>query len=161
MPQSVTEDVNAGGNSLNIVNTIAAGVDQPILNNVGRTVAQETVPIFKDFGSLDGITYPTANLGQFLQDYQGVLTTRLQGTGISGFPTFYLGKLIESIGGDPDTTPVDPDSSFPVVGSATNQQGHYKVNAKAGDFLKFSTPSATTLTSLNTLLSGISNYALL
>lgn len=158
-PQSPTDPVNKGGANLNFINLQHNSPAPFNAANSLSTHQEETIPVLRD-GNSPGIqaalTYPSAFVGQFTKDYEGLLTSTVGGSLITEGARFYRSKNMNG--------PVDlvNDILIPAFGGTnvnggnTNATSIFKVQAQAGEYLKAYTGAASALTNLRVLLGGAS-----
>jgi hypothetical protein len=166
-PQQVTEGLAEGGAVIDKVGGLAVSA-KPILDLVAITTREEPTPILRTVDDLiaggANITLPTCVVGQFLQDWQGAVTARVDGAGLLLGPRFAV---------RPGTS--DPnDSAGAGVGdvvqglvmalnqanfAATNAVSASHIDAHQGDYLLLNTiTTGGALTSLLTQFGGSTAY---
>jgi len=161
-PHSPTEPVNQGGE---VVVTVApvSNTGTPF-NSLPVSVLKEASPILKSLSDMvlensqpNPTVSPTSIVGQFLKDYSGLIDIDMDGVGL--VPTNQAMAITQ----DPRRaflpsvqTVVDLIAGTSPITNNTNTQMRslFKIVAKAGDFLKFQTPIATSISGFTARLAG-------
>lgn len=143
-PQSPTEASNTGGfsNALQITGTSLSTSPFPSANGLPQWKKDPGVIV--PGISLPEITYPSATIGRFMKDCEGVLSNRTSGTGLGTGPVFYTGTDPNTPAGSPGDTYL-PFTSIGRVGDTTNAISSLSLTALAGQYLKMQNPQFTTL----------------
>lgn len=152
-PQNPSESPSSGGFAVDSVGSIVGTSTKPITvaPSLAKTVIENNV--ITPTAALPDITYPTAVLGRFNKDYQGVLSTWLSGTGITNSPFHYIGSDPLTPAGSGDDVLI---STGPAINAAlTLLRGTGRINAKEGQFLKMATQNWTTITGFGSTAAGL------
>ena len=143
-PQSPTESIIDGGFSSQIgaSSTLAQNSLAPIAS-AAQLVLKSDNNILKPANEILTTTYPTAVIGQFARDFSGLVNSQVGATaaGLTSGLNLYLSK-------NPGAVNTAVDQLVPTYGSQVLNSGStladrmFKLEASAGDFLKFQTPNA-------------------
>lgn len=176
-PQAPTEPVNEGGMKIAMINSagnLQSNSTKPFVNGIGMSLGYQqgdtnTEDILSPAVNLPGqipFTLPTAVIGKFVRDYQGVVDTVLGCTTTSGNqkPNFFISKAgnpksgLNTVAGDPTTDLLVPQKvDWPINTNTDNPIQKLFINAQKGDLLKVATQAASGLQSLQMLFGGFSS----
>jgi len=163
-PQNPTEPTNKGGFAFNRVGGLAVNSTKPILTIVpiGSNIISDR-GVINPAAAIPSLTYPTAVIGQFIKDYTGTLSTRTNGTNISGTNKFYVSKEsgMNTAAGSPGETLLPGNSLMDLYGNVDANSYTVDIVAKAGDLLKVSSGLADTFDRLRIIAGGVLNSDLL
>lgn len=153
-PQNPSESPSTGGFVANpLPASLTAGSTKPMNNSnlAPQFKVQDNTII--PATALPELTFPTAVLGRFAKDYQGVLSDYMNGTGLSNAISYYIGSNPLGDAGTGDDLLINMGSIVNVGGSIIRGQG--RINAAEGKYLKFKTPTWTTLANYGSTASGL------
>jgi len=154
-PQNPSENPSMGGfvaaptpSSISVNSSSPISAVQNLLNwRIADNVLTPTT-------SLPEVTvYPTAVLGRFARDYQGVLDDYLAGTGPANATSYYLGSDFSTPAGTGNDTLVNMQSLVNTAGTLIRGTG--RISALAGQYLKVKTPTWTTMSGIQGTASGL------
>lgn len=156
-PQSPTEVINAGGANLQSSNP-TVGSNVPITQKININ-KEEAKPILI---VPEGLTYPTGTVGQFTQDWEGIVSQILEGTNVQGPIRPYINSVLSDMN-LPTGTANDIISALPnggvqiIEALGSRSYGPAVVKAKKGDLLRVQTSVGTALTALKLVMGGGTN----
>jgi hypothetical protein len=157
-PQAPTEPPNKGGFSNNISIDGASLSTKPFPAAMSNAAYKADASIIESMANLPGITsYPSATIGRFVKDFQGMAVTRTNGTGLSlANPVkYYLGSDPNSAAGTGDDVVINNIGAI-IDAAATNTVLQTTFNAVAGQYLKMKNPAYTLLNANYLDVGGIS-----
>jgi hypothetical protein len=160
-PQAPTELINLGGSSFFSTSaSITANSVTPIAaasvwtSGLTSKVSDPNVLVFPN--ALPDLTYPSAVIGRFAKDYNGILNMRTDGSVITSGQQAYVGSNPNTAaGGVGDVLQVNTDMGGAIGIGSTAVMNAIKIAAKAGDYLKVQTPTSATLSKLAIELGGV------
>lgn len=179
-PQSPTEPINEGGVKFDMINTagnVQNNSTRPFINGVGLnlgTIQGDTNTegiLSPSVNPSVGPTLetPTAVIGKFVRDYQGVLDVIAQYSTSSGnvkpfifkSPAVGMSKSgLNTAAGDPASDVLLPQKAgWPINTNTDNPIQKLYVDAKKGDLLKIATSAGSGLQSIQMMMSGFSSVA--
>ena len=153
-PQNPSESPTLGGFSSSLGSFITGGSTKPISGAQNLTAWKIDQSTITPTTSIPEVTYPSAVLGRFNKDFEGLLATQLKGTGLGAAANYYVGSDPLGSAGSGDDTLISLASL--VNTAATLIQGQGKMSALAGQYLKFSTPGWATFSEIDATLGGLS-----
>lgn len=167
-PQVVTEPTNVGGltydanyggtfilnNSARPITGIYVNNNDPLsVNPAFRVDPGLALPV----NQCTSVNFPTATLCQMMRDWEGIITTKLVGTGFGSAPQLFK----TSFSNNPNDQAGVNDTAIgqSLLGSVVNAGGsqmmtQFKASLKTGDYLKILTPNASSLASFLLELGG-------
>jgi len=161
-PHSPTEPVNQGGEVI-VTNGPVTNTGTPF-TSLPSLILAESSPIMKSLSQMvlensqpNPSVSPTSIIGQFLKDYSGLIDIDMDGVGIVS-TNQAMGLTIDPRRAFAPTIQTAVDyiiGTNPIINNTSTQmRSLFRVVAKAGEFLKYQTPIATSINGFTARLAG-------